>query len=148
MKRVTAISLLVLGSNLAVAADTSCMVHVVKNTCWDKYSVNVEIMRSRTQQLVSKGTVEKGKSQTDITFTCPLGEPIGMRSTFSPAFWEGTENKMYMTKRIWDIPLHMPEKSQRWEIAVCFPNDFQSVPIPPVIGTDCKCPAVVGMGTP
>lgn len=135
----------------AIAADTvlkkapkdpECIIRIVKNSCWDKYSVTAEVVRARSQQGVAKGTIEKADTQTDIKFKCPLGEPISVRATFAPAFWEGTENKNYMTKRIWDVPLRLPEKSDRWEIAACFPDDFQSVPIPPTGGLDCKCPDV------
>jgi len=126
-------------SSTSFAADTKCIFRLVKNTCWDNYSATVTIIKAHNLQEIGSGTVPKNQQQSNISFPCALGEPISLRATFSPAFWEGTAEKKYMTKRVWDIPLHLPEKTQKWEMTACFPDDFQSVPLPPTMGTNCHC---------
>jgi hypothetical protein len=137
LKKTVLMSLLLSGASFA--AETQCVLRLVKNTCWDSYSATVAVVKAKNLQEISSGTIPKNQQQSNITFPCPFGEPISLRATFSPAFWEGTAEKRYMTKRVWDVPLHLPEKTEKWELSACFPDDFQSVPIPPTMGTNCHC---------
>lgn len=119
--------------------EKKCEVHVYKSNCWNDYNVTVAVHRAINLQEIEKTTVKKSATDNSMTFECPNGEPITFRAKFDPPIWLSYSGKRYASKRVWDVPMNIPKEVEKWKIIVCYPTDFQAVPIPPGKFENCGC---------
>ncbi|KTD67590.1 periplasmic protein [Legionella santicrucis] len=117
----------------------TCYYTLVKDNCWTKYNVTVEVIDAATEKVLLTPTVPAGKSWVRETFTCSAAESLMFRARFSPVFWESDKDKTYNSKRFWPMPSAINPGDSAWNVSVCYSSDFAQVPLPPESTGDCKC---------
>ncbi|KTC90590.1 hypothetical protein OQJ18_00920 [Fluoribacter dumoffii] len=120
-------------------ASITCYYTLVKDNCWTKYNVVVDVMDATSSNSLTTVTVPAGKSWIRQTFPCDPGQKLMYRAKFSPVFWESDKDKTYMAKNYWSLPNVINPGDSAWNVTVCFPNDFGQVPMPPEGSGNCGC---------
>ena len=132
-------SALVLSSLSLSAYATGCFITIAKDRCWDKYEVTVIAKNANGLSLVKTLSIPKGQPWVREKFECSPGETLAMEATFSPVFWAEDKSKLFPAKRYWSMPATLQDGAIGWNLTVCFPADFEDVPIPPELHTNCGC---------
>lgn len=135
----TSIFIVSLISSSSPWAAITCYYTLVKDNCWTKYDVSVDIMDAATNKILKTITVPNGKSWSRQTFPCDPGQKLIYRAQFSPVFWESDKGKTYMAKNYWSLPNSFNPGDSAWNVTVCYPNDFSLVPLPPDASGNCSC---------
>lgn len=128
---------LILSSSLW--ANITCYYTLVKDSCWTKYDVSVDVMDAVSAKVLTTVTVPAGKSWMRQTFPCDAGQKLMYRAQFSPVFWESDKGKTYIAKNYWSLPNTINPGDSAWNVTVCYPNDFAQVPLPPDVSGNCSC---------
>lgn len=134
--------LLMLGSSLlcsSISYAFPCFLTLVKDSCWTDYSVTVTVKDATSNQNLLTVTAPKGQPWVRDTFVCQPNQKLFYSATFEPVFWEGSEGVVYSAIRYWILPNQITDKQKAWEIPICYPAAFASVPFPPKVGGDCQC---------
>lgn len=103
----TSIFIVSLISSSSPWAAITCYYTLVKDNCWTKYDVSVDIMDAATNKILKTITVPNGKSWSRQTFPCDPGQKLIYRAQFSPVFWESDKGKTYMAKITGLYPTHL-----------------------------------------
>lgn len=138
MKLLTALFVFVF-MGICSAADVTCYLNIVKNSCWNEYDVNIIVEDMTQRKPLSKVVLPKNTKWKRVSFNCSPGQTIHYLATFSPAFWEALKGKTYFSKQYWSLPSELTPGDVAWELTICFPKEFSGVPFPPTAGQDCKC---------
>ena len=123
--------------NSAWAID--CYFTLVKDSCWTKFNVDVEVSDAITFKHLLNISVPAGTSWKREPFVCTVGQKISYKAKFSPEIWEGDTKKVFLAQRFWQLPREVKENQTAWEVAVCYPKQFSEVPLPANVSGDCKC---------
>ena len=116
-----------------------CFITLIKDNCWTNYNVVVNVSDPSTEKELLAITVPKGKSWVRQGFTCQPKQALSLVASFTPVFWKDDAGKTYRDHRNWALPEEISRGDTAWNINVCYPADFSSVPLPPDAGSDCKC---------
>lgn len=116
-----------------------CYITVVKDSCWTKYNVSVNVIDSSHEKSIMTVEVPKGKSWSRQLFACEPQQTLTFIGSFNPVFWKDDVGKTYPAHRSWSLPEEIASGDTAWNINVCYPNDFASVPLPPDASGNCKC---------
>ena len=116
-----------------------CYYTLVKDCCWTKYNVSVDIINAGTLDKILTIDVPAGTSWVRKTFECTPAESLIYKAQFSPVFWASDQGKIYQGLRNWSLPGKINPGDTAWTIPVCFPADFAQVPLPPTADSNCKC---------
>lgn len=141
MKRMTRISIILLPL-VGICQDASafnCFFTLVKNSCWENYDVNVDVVDADNGKRVLVGNVPKGKLWSRTKFTCQPGESFNYTAYFSPIIWAADKGKHYPGKSTWSLPPEIKKGDTAWNITVCYPEEFSEVPYPETNAVSCKC---------
>jgi hypothetical protein len=117
----------------------TCYYTLVKDSCWTKYNVTVDVIDAATEKVIISPTVPAGKSWVREKFSCSIAQSLMFRAQFSPVFWESDKGKTYAAKRNWPMPGAINPGDSAWDVQVCYPADFSQVPLPPDATNNCKC---------
>jgi hypothetical protein len=136
--------LLILGTSLLLISPTwasiTCYYTLVKDNCWAKYAISVEVTDAITAKVLTTVTVPTGKSWTRVTFPCETnGQKLMYHARFSPSIWESEKGKVYPAKNYWSLPDQVNPGDSAWNVSVCYSADFSEVPLPPEATGTCKC---------
>lgn len=115
-----------------------CFVTMVKGSCWEKYTVDVDVIDAESDQVLMTISIPKGTSWIRQSFEAQTKQRFMLRATFTPVFWKTGEGKQYFAKRYWSLPESI-NGEVAWNVGACFPGDFSGVPTPPEAGSDCSC---------
>lgn len=135
----TFIFILSLISSSPIWASIACYYTLIKDNCWDKYNVFVDVMDAKSAKVLTTITVPIGKSWTRQTFPCEPGQKLIYRAYFSPIFWDSDKGKTYIAKNYWSLPSKINPGDSAWNVTVCFASDFSQVPLPPDAAGHCSC---------
>jgi hypothetical protein len=135
----TFILILSLISSSSLWASITCYYTLIKDSCWTKYDVSVDVMDALSAKVLTTVTVPAGKSWTRQTFPCEPGQKLMYRAQFSPVFWDSDRGKTYAAKNYWSLPNTINPGDSAWNVTVCYPNDFAQVPLPPDVSGNCSC---------
>jgi len=116
-----------------------CQILAAKNTCWNKYTVNISYQDAISQKEFQKFSIAKDKSHTTVKFNCIKNAGRMFVSNFTPEIWQGDVHRRFHSKKVWQVPNTVPDDKDFYEIRICFPDDFQGVPIPMGYLENCKC---------
>lgn len=116
-----------------------CYFTLVKDSCWTNYEVTVQVIDTDTQRQILTATIPKGKSWLRQPFSCQPAQKINYTATFKPVIWEHEADKVYSAKRYWMLPDAIRPDQSAWEVSVCFPAAFSTVPYPPDASGNCVC---------
>ncbi|MCL9683419.1 hypothetical protein [Legionella maioricensis] len=116
-----------------------CYYTLVKDSCWTKYNVSVDVIDPATTKKLLTATVPAGKSWIRDTFDCHPAQSLVYIAQFSPVFWKSDEGKKYQGLRNWFLPGEINPGDTAWTITICYPKDFAQVPFPPEADGNCKC---------
>ena len=116
-----------------------CVFTLAKDSCWTNYDVKVNVLDSVSNKILLTIEVPKGQSWARGNFDCHTAQSLMYQATFEPVFWQSEVGKSYNALRYWFLPGSIAQGVTAWEIPVCFPADFSSVPFPPDASGDCKC---------
>jgi hypothetical protein len=116
-----------------------CYFTLAKDNCWLNYTVNVQVIDAATQKPIASIVVPKGKPWGRVAFTCEASQKLMYQATFTPIFWKSDEGKQFYAQKYWTLPDVANPKDTAWEIPVCFPSAFASVPFPPDAIAACAC---------
>jgi|GEM_PF-741500 len=139
MKYTHAIMSLVLLLFAGQAFAVNCKIIVAKNTCWNNYEIKVRMLDALTLKEYAVIDVPKGQHYTVKEMQCESGKQVFFRASFKPVIWQNQKGDFYQTKRFWDVPQALVKDAKHWEVKLCFPRDFDNVPIPPGDLHDCQC---------
>ncbi|KTD01031.1 hypothetical protein OQJ19_12215 [Fluoribacter gormanii] len=126
-------------SSSSLWAEITCYYTLVKDNCWIKYDVSVDVMDAISAKTLTTVTVPIGKSWTRQTFPCQPGQKLMYRARFSPIFWESDAGKTYIAKNYWSLPNTINPGDSAWNVTVCYSSDFSLVPLPPNAPGNCSC---------
>ncbi|MBA3536449.1 MAG: hypothetical protein H0T84_07565 [Tatlockia sp.] len=116
-----------------------CYITLVKDSCWTNYNVQVKVINSDDNKIMSTVEAPKGKTWARQPFDCNPGMKLMYSASFSPVFWQSEEGKTYEAIRYWTLPDKVGDKESAWDIPVCFASAFSGVPFPPDAVGDCRC---------
>ncbi|WP_173236801.1 hypothetical protein [Legionella antarctica] len=116
-----------------------CYYTLVKDSCWTKYNVSVDVIDPVTSSKLLTVTVPSGKSWVRETFDCHAAQGLIYIAKFNPVFWKNDAGKTYQGLRNWFLPGAINPGDTAWTIPVCYPKDFSEVPLPPEADGNCKC---------
>lgn len=117
----------------------TCYYTLVKDNCWSKYTVTVDVMDAPTSKVLTTVVLPPGKSWVRQTFPCDAGAKLMYRAQFSPSIWESDKDQIYYAKNYWSLPNDVNPGDSAWNVSVCYPSDFSQVPFPPEATGTCKC---------
>jgi hypothetical protein len=117
----------------------NCYFTLVKDSCWTNYSVKVEAIDAEKNKILVSAEVPKGQSWGRQNFTCRPAQKLMFQATFEPSFWQSEKGKVYRAVRYWILPNEEEKGDVAWEVPVCFPTAFASVPFPPDATGNCQC---------
>ncbi len=115
-----------------------CFITMVKGSCWQKYTVTVDVLDAENDQALMTITIPKGRNWTRQSFEAKPKQRFMLRATFSPTFWKTEEGRQYYAKRYWSLPEDI-KGEVAWHVGACFPGDFSGVPTPPEAAGNCSC---------
>ena len=116
-----------------------CYFTLVKDSCWTKYNVSVDVTDAVTEQKIFTITVPAGTSWARNTFECTPSQSLIYTAQFSPVFWASDKGKTFRATRNWSLPGTINPDDRAWTLPVCYPADFSQVPLPPTADNNCKC---------
>jgi len=116
-----------------------CYVTMIKQNCWKDYDVTVEITDAVLKKQLASAEVPSDELWTRVKFECKPEQSLSFVAQFSPAIWGGEEEKVYPAKRNWFLPSEITPGMLAWNIDICFPRDFSSVPAPVRGSSNCIC---------
>ena len=117
-----------------------CYFTLVKDNCWIKYNVSVDVMDAVTAKVLTTVTVPAGKPWARVTFPCETnGQKLMYHAQFTPSIWESEKGKVYSARNYWSLPNEVNAGDSAWNVSVCYPSDFSEVPLPPEASGTCKC---------
>lgn len=119
-----------------------CKLFIQKNTCWKNYEITtkiIDINASADKQLIGKIIIDKNKLNGSLIFKCSKGTLLSFQSSFNPPIFQEQKDKLFFTKKLWKVPSSIPKDAEVWVISLCFPDDFQKVPMPMGEVKNCKC---------
>ena len=117
-----------------------CYITLMKSQCWNKHKVNFRVMDNLTEQNILEGIhLDDGKMWVRKEFECNTVQGLVPKVRFTPHLWDSEKDREFSTKRVWFLPLTIEKNAQAWNVPICFPTDFASVPIPPTADRECTC---------
>jgi hypothetical protein len=116
-----------------------CFITLVKDSCWVKYNVTVDVINAADNSVLLTISLPKGKKWSRKSFDAETKQRFMLRARFEPAFWETEAGTEYFAKRYWSLPEVIEGETMAWNVGACYPEDFASVPMPPDAGSDCTC---------
>ena len=137
MKNVVVFIATLLLTGKALAFD--CYFTVAKDNCWSNYQITASVSDAQSHQTLTSLTVPQGQSYGRQLFNCQPGQTLMFTASFSPAIWEGENNKQYNGEQFWVLPAKINAKQSAWEVPVCFSKDFADVPYPQGATSNCAC---------
>ncbi|MEE9452204.1 MAG: hypothetical protein V3V61_05545 [Gammaproteobacteria bacterium] len=126
-------------TTLAWAQTSSCYVKFMKAQCWTEQRVTLHFIEAIEFEGKDKITLPANKFSVRHKFKCDDYDTITFATNFAPPIWEGEEDSWYQSKQVFAVPKDQPT-DEDWEISLCFPYDFSSVPdIPDSDLQACQC---------
>ncbi len=117
-----------------------CYITVMKSECWNKHKVSFRVVDNLTEQNILRNIqLNKDTLWVRKEFQCKAAQGLVPKVRFSPHVWESEKNSEFSTKRVWFLPLKIDENSEAWNVPICFPSDFASVPMLPDATKECDC---------
>jgi hypothetical protein len=126
-------------SSLADTTEFQCVVKISKASCWKPFNVNIYSVNLLTLKKIETFALPKGTMFIQKIIPCDEFNNARFLAQYSPAIWKEDNKTYYKAKRIWQPPYSVPDGTKYWVTKVCFPSDFQSVPIPLDGVRNCKC---------
>ncbi|MFA6304020.1 MAG: hypothetical protein WC627_12940 [Legionella sp.] len=117
----------------------NCFFTLVKDNCWFKYNVTVDVVDANKSKTVATITVPAGQSWARQSFACDKEEKLLYKAHFSPVIWESERGKEYMAHDYWSLPATINPNDKAWDITVCYAADFSETPMPPEATGTCVC---------
>ena len=117
----------------------TCYMTIAKDSCWTKYDVEVQVIESATDTLITTVKIPKGEHYSRQTFPCKPALKMNYVARFSPVFWQTDKGKSYNALRAWSLPEKVNPSDTAWNVSVCYPSDFALVPFPPEGDGKCAC---------
>ena len=137
LKRIFILILGMISSNPLWAI--TCYYTLIKDNCWTKYNVSVNVMDATTAKVLITVTIPTGQSWARQTFSCEPGQKLMYNAQFSPLIWESDKDKIYPAKNYWSLPDTVNPGDSAWNLTVCYSSDFSQVPLPPEAVSNCQC---------
>lgn len=126
-----------------------CYITLMKSECWKKHNVSFRVMDNLTEENILQNIqLNKDKLWVRKEFTCKAAQGLVPKVRFSPHVWESEKNSEFSTKRVWFLPLKIDENVEAWNVPICFPTDFSSVPTLPDAQDECDCSKTKTLVTP
>jgi hypothetical protein len=116
-----------------------CFFTVVKDSCWTKYNVEVNLIVSSTAKTLTTVNVVDGQIWGRQAFACQPGDIYSFSASFTPVFWQSDKNKKYKSLTHYQLPVSVSQGDTAWNVTLCYPRDFSEVPYPPEASGDCVC---------
>ena len=117
----------------------TCYFTLVKDSCWTKYNVSVDVVDDDKSTVLTTVNVPAGTPWIRQKFTCEAKQKLMYKARFTPVFWQSDVGKTYSADRYWFMPGTINPGDTAWNIPVCFPANFSEVPFPPDAKGNCKC---------
>jgi hypothetical protein len=117
----------------------TCYMTIAKDSCWTKYDVEIDVIDSTADTLLTTVKIPKGQQWTRQTFPCKPAQKMAYVARFSPVFWQTDAGKSYSALRSWGLPETIHPGDTAWNVSVCYPADFAMVPFPPEGTGKCAC---------
>lgn len=133
---------LLTSTSVVVAGNFSCVVEVMKSTCWQNRNLHLTLnmFDAASLKVINSYSMDGKTNYIQKTFACDAASGIGMSALMSPPVWPKDKDKWYRSQKLYAIPATLEKNAKQWVLQLCFGKDFSSVPLS-VDGkvTDCKC---------
>ena len=116
-----------------------CYYTLVKDSCWTKFNVTVDVVDAVTSRPLTTVTIPAGEVWKREKFACEPHQKLSYKAHFSPEIWQGDEQKTFNGLKFWELPQAIKTNETAWNVEVCYPKQFLSVPLPPDVIGNCKC---------
>ncbi len=131
---------LLIGVSVSVQAYAfPCFITMVKDSCWTKYNVTVNVFDASNDKQVVTVLIPSESSWARQAFSCEPQQKLKFQAQFTPVFWEHDAGKTYDAEHYWTMPEEIKKGETAWNITICYPREFSGVPFPPEGTNDCKC---------
>lgn len=116
-----------------------CYFTLVKDSCWTKYDVTVDVTDANTLKPILTVNIPAGESWVREKFACKPLQKMAYKAHFSPEIWQGDANKTFSGQKFWELPDAIQSYQKAWNVEICYPKQFLSVPFPPDATGNCTC---------
>ena len=116
-----------------------CYITMVKDSCWSKYNVNVDVVDVFTNKVMASMSIPEGKSWDRKEIVCQPKQTVFLKAAYSPSFWAKDAGRIYYGKRNLSFPEEIKKGDAAWNMTFCFASDFQEVSLPPDSSGQCIC---------
>lgn len=116
-----------------------CNITFVKAPCWQDFEVHLDVYDNSNNNKVVEVDLPKSELWTRKTFECSPSQTYSLKAKYSPAIWQGDENKVFDGKYIRSLPAVEPASGSIWSLDICFPSQFVNIPMPTNAQNNCDC---------
>jgi len=116
-----------------------CYLTVVKDDCWSKYQVDITAVNADNNSQTTTVSIPVGQSWARQVFECQPNETLSFTAVFSPIFWQVDKGRSYEALSNWSLPQKISPGEKAWSITLCYPLQFNGVPLPPDASNHCSC---------
>jgi hypothetical protein len=114
-----------------------CNITFVKAPCWQDYQVHLDVYHNKDK--VVEVDLPNSELWTRKTFECSPSQVFSFKTKYSPAIWQGDENKFFDGQLMHPLPAVAPPSGYIWAFNVCFPSEFVNIPMPLKAQNNCDC---------
>tara|TARA_B110000879_G_C11009438_1_gene446420 strand:- start:313 stop:735 length:423 start_codon:yes stop_codon:yes gene_type:complete len=121
----------------------------MKSDCWNKHRVKFKIVDNLSEKtIIDNIHLDNDKLWVRKEFVCKAAQGLVPKVTYSPYVWESEKDTEFATKRVWFLPVNINKDIEAWNVPICFPSDFATVPILPTVNRECDCNNTKALVTP
>lgn len=117
----------------------TCYLTVAKGSCWKKYNVTIQVIDVTNSKVLTSINVPSGEAWTRQSFACEPAQRMTYHAQFTPVIWETDKGKVYKPFKFLALPEVIKPGEKAWVFSLCFPSNFNEVPLPPDAGQQCGC---------
>jgi hypothetical protein len=116
-----------------------CFLTMVKDSCWIKYNVTVDVIDASTGKTIETVIVPTNTPWVRQKFTCQPQQKLKYQAQFNPVFWADDKGVIYNAINYLTLPAAVQPQETAWNLNLCFPKQFSEVPFPPEGTGKCIC---------
>ena len=118
-----------------------CSIIITKNPCWKDIKIKgkVDAPELLEKSVLAEFDIEENIIEKVIEFKCVKNKLLGVELDFEPKVLQRDAKKIYRSKARWMIPNSLPENALKWQVSLCFPDDFGGIYDPYHYKKECKC---------
>lgn len=112
---------------------------MVKSKCWADYEISTNITDANSGEQLLSIIIPDNKLWIRKKFECHAGQSLNYTASFDPVFWASDQGKIFNGAQQTKLPDHINADETAWNITICYPTQFENIPMPPEAKSSCTC---------